>query len=154
MEKSLIHSKKMAIRWGDMDAYGHVNNTNYFLYVQEARFEMMVEHGKKIDVSGIAPVLAETSCKFIRPITFPEIIIIETWLTNIEGKKTFFEHIIKSGTKSEVIYAVLPATIVWYDFANKTSVNTPEYIYNLLPLLQNNISESLLNSAVIKPTTA
>ncbi len=139
MEKSLIHSKTMAIRWGDMDAYGHVNNTNYFLYVQEARFEMMVEHGKKVDPTGIAPVLAETSCKFIRPISFPETITIDTFLVDIVGKKTFFEHIIKSTINPDTTYAILPATIVWYDFANKTSVNTPQYIHNLIPILQSNL---------------
>ena len=31
-DKKLIHSTTIAIRWGDMDAYGHVNNTVYFRF--------------------------------------------------------------------------------------------------------------------------
>ncbi len=36
MEKrrKLVHVTTMPIRWGDMDAYGHVNNTVYFRYME------------------------------------------------------------------------------------------------------------------------
>jgi acyl-ACP thioesterase len=37
--EKLIHITKMPIRWGDMDAYGHVNNTIYFRYMEQARVE-------------------------------------------------------------------------------------------------------------------
>ena len=37
--RKLIHITKMPIRWGDMDAYGHVNNTIYFRYMEQARVE-------------------------------------------------------------------------------------------------------------------
>lgn len=30
--KKLVHTLRMPIRWGDMDAMGHVNNTNYFRF--------------------------------------------------------------------------------------------------------------------------
>ena len=29
-KRKLVHTEIMAIRWGDMDAMGHVNNTVYF----------------------------------------------------------------------------------------------------------------------------
>ena len=34
-KKKLIHVTRMPIRWGDMDAYGHVNNTVYFRYMEQ-----------------------------------------------------------------------------------------------------------------------
>ena len=36
-EKKLVHIERIAIRWGDMDAMGHVNNTVYFRYMEQAR---------------------------------------------------------------------------------------------------------------------
>jgi acyl-CoA thioesterase FadM len=42
-KKKLIHVTKMPIRWGDMDAYGHVNNTVYFRYMEQARVEWLEE---------------------------------------------------------------------------------------------------------------
>ena len=132
LDKTLIHTKQLAVRWGDLDAYGHVNNIFYFLYIQEARFEMMVENSITIDPLGISPVLAETYCKFIRPINFPETIIIETWLVNIDGKKVFFEHVIKSSTKNEVVYAILSATVIWFNFQTKSSAEVPTNIQHLI----------------------
>jgi acyl-CoA thioester hydrolase len=134
--KKLLHSKHFETRWGDMDAYGHMNNTMYFFYLQEARFEFLKENNIQINLRGIAPVLAGTSCKFIRPIFYPESIIVETWLVSYERKKTIFEHIIKSASKNEenkqeIIYAVAEALIVWYDFSKSMSVLPPEAMQKL-----------------------
>jgi acyl-CoA thioester hydrolase len=128
IEKKLIHTKIMDVRWGDMDAYGHVNNTAYFLYTQEARFDMQIKNNKIIDPQGISPILAQATCKFIRPIVYPESIKIETWLLGTSGKKVMFEHTITSNTLPEVTYAIGEAAIIWYDFKNKKSIEDPSYI--------------------------
>jgi acyl-CoA thioester hydrolase len=39
--KKLVHVTHIPIRWGDMDAYGHVNNTVYFRYMEQARVEWL-----------------------------------------------------------------------------------------------------------------
>ena len=38
--KKLVHTLHMPIRWGDMDAMGHVNNTLYFRYLEIARIDL------------------------------------------------------------------------------------------------------------------
>jgi acyl-CoA thioester hydrolase len=129
--KKLIHSTEYSIRWGDMDAFSHVNNTMYFLYVQEARIKMMLENNIANDPRGIVPVLAETSCKFIRPITFPERLLINTYMIKVEGKKAFFEHELKSSSKPDILYAIVLATVVWFDFKAASSCEIPQYIIEL-----------------------
>ena len=129
--KKLLDTKFMDIRWGDMDAYGHVNNTIYFLYAQEARFEMLIKKGFNISPHKTSPILAQADCKFIKPITYPESIKIETWFAGINGKKVFFEHIIKSKLDIDTTYAIIESTIVWYDFENKKSVEVPSDILQL-----------------------
>jgi acyl-CoA thioester hydrolase len=119
LEKKLVHSLEYPIRWGDMDAYGHVNNTLYFLYVQEARFAMLLDANVPVDPLGVSPVLAETTSKFIRPINF---------LVGVKGKKVFFEHEIKSNSNHEIVYAIISATIVWFDFKNGKSSEVPDDI--------------------------
>ncbi len=131
-EKKLIHTKNFNIRWGDMDAYGHMNNTMYFFYTQEARFELLTDNGIKIDLQGVAPVLAYTTCKFIKPIMYPETILVETWLVNIENKKTFFEHVIKSVNNTELVYAISEAIVVWYDFSTKKSIEMPNHLREII----------------------
>ncbi|MFN8770855.1 MAG: acyl-CoA thioesterase [Neisseriaceae bacterium] len=128
LEKKLVHSLEYPIRWGDMDAYGHVNNTLYFLYVQEARFAMLLDANVPVDPLGVSPVLAETTSKFIRPINFPETLLINTYLVGVKGKKVFFEHEIKSNSNHEIVYAIISATIVWFDFKNGKSSEVPDDI--------------------------
>jgi acyl-CoA thioester hydrolase len=42
--KKFVHAMTIPIRWGDMDAMGHVNNTVYFRYLESARIEWMRIH--------------------------------------------------------------------------------------------------------------
>ncbi|MBM3384043.1 MAG: acyl-CoA thioesterase, partial [Betaproteobacteria bacterium] len=36
-KRTLAHVERIPIRWGDMDAMGHVNNTVYFRFMEQAR---------------------------------------------------------------------------------------------------------------------
>ena len=127
-EKILIHTTNFVVRWGDMDGFGHVNNTVYFLYAQEARFALMHERNLHLNAHNISPILGATSCKFIRPIVYPETVTVETWFSHVNDKKAFFEHVIKSATKTDLIYAIIEATVIWFDFAANKSINIPEEV--------------------------
>ena len=39
-----VHTSRQPIRWGDMDALGHVNNTVYFRFMEQARIEWLYAH--------------------------------------------------------------------------------------------------------------
>ena len=60
-KKKLIHVTRMPIRWGDMDAYGHVNNTVYFRYMEQARVEWLEEHKIEVRPGGLGPVIINAS---------------------------------------------------------------------------------------------
>ena len=53
------YQNKQYVCWGDLDAFGHVNNATYLVYAQEARFawskmiEMVVA---RAEVDFIAPI--------------------------------------------------------------------------------------------------
>ena len=130
-EKRLIHTINYPIRWGDMDAYGHVNNTVYFLYAQEARFSVLKDNNILILPEGQSPVLGETSCRFIRPIVFPETLLINTYIKDIIGKKVFFEHELRSSENIDVLYATLTATVIWFDFDTRTSCDVPQHVIDV-----------------------
>ncbi len=36
-EKKLVYVERIPVRWGDMDAMAHVNNTVYFRYMEQTR---------------------------------------------------------------------------------------------------------------------
>ena len=56
----------MPIRWGDMDAFGHVNNTVYFRYMEQVRiswFEQLGLAGSNADGQG--PVIVNADRKSV-----------------------------------------------------------------------------------------
>lgn len=66
----------LPVQWGDMDAFDHVNNTMYFRYFETARLAYF-EHLnllKTMQQDQIGPILAETACRFRRPLTYPDTI--------------------------------------------------------------------------------
>jgi len=62
-------------RWMDNDVYGHVNNVTYYSYFDTAVNEHLIRVGG-LDVEGAAAIglVVETSCRFHKPLTFPDIV--------------------------------------------------------------------------------
>ncbi|WP_223786897.1 acyl-CoA thioesterase [Marinicella meishanensis] len=65
---------KLPVQWGDMDAFGHVNNTVYFKYFETARLAYFDAVGVMADMqqAQLGPILAETQAQFKRPLVFPD----------------------------------------------------------------------------------
>jgi acyl-CoA thioester hydrolase len=74
------YQNKQYVRWGDLDAFGHVNNATYLVYAQEARFAW----------SGILEmVVARAEVDFIAPIYDGDIYLdIELWV-HVIGNSSF-----------------------------------------------------------------
>lgn len=56
-----------------MDAFGHVNNTVYFRYMEQARLEWFYSlfPGRNLFADGTGPVIVNASCTFIVPLVYP-----------------------------------------------------------------------------------
>jgi acyl-CoA thioester hydrolase len=71
---------KQYVRWGDLDAFGHVNNSTYLIFAQEARFAWS---------KMIAMVVARAEVDFLAPIYTGDIYIdVEIWVNKI-GTSSF-----------------------------------------------------------------
>jgi acyl-CoA thioester hydrolase len=129
-EKKLVHVERIAIRWGDMDAMGHVNNTVYFRYMEQARigwFEALVPESEAWNTTGI--VIANASCNFKRPINYPGTVEVKV-LTGPPGGSsvpTFYELMVDND-----LYADGAATVVFIDMQAQKPVRIPERIRSLL----------------------
>jgi acyl-CoA thioester hydrolase len=134
--KKLVHSLRMPIRWGDMDAMGHVNNTVYFRYLEQARIEWFTEIGCEPDPLGEGPVIINAHCTFMRQLKYPGDIEVLTYV-GPPGRSSF-ETIqeIRRVDQPGVISAQGGAKIVWVDFPSEKSVRLPDHIRALLPSAQ------------------
>ena len=67
------HWHRFTTRWGDNDAYGHVNNTVYYQWFDSAVNAWLVEQGL-LDIQAGDPIalVVETRCAYFAPLEFPQ----------------------------------------------------------------------------------
>src|SRR5687767_6052875 len=92
--RKLVHVERIPIRWGDMDAMGHVNNTVYFRFMEQARigwFDALVPEQEAWKSTGI--VIANAACNFKKPMTYPGTVEVRIFVGPVGGSSvpTFYE---------------------------------------------------------------
>ena len=131
-EKKLFHTSTMPIRWGDMDAMGHVNNTLYFRYLEIARLEWFDRVGCPVNPAGEGPVIANAFCNFHKQLEYPGDIVVKMYVS-APGRSSFESWVtIERVDSPGVVYASGGATTVWVDFPKQKSVPMPEWFRALL----------------------
>ena len=127
-KKKLVHEMTVPIRWGDMDAMGHVNNTLYFRYLEIARIEWMHSIGALPDPKGEGPVIVNAFCNFYKQLEYPGDIRVKMYVSE-PGRTTFeswctIERIDQPG----VVYAAGGATTIWVDFPAQKARPLPDWM--------------------------
>lgn len=116
---------EIPVRWGDMDAFGHVNNTLYFRYFEEARFKWMLKENMPIN-ADTHPVVVTIGCTFLRPLFHPDTLRIELSISEPGRSSFMMTYKVYSSTDP-----VNPCTegyskIVWVDKHTGKSVPLPD----------------------------
>ena len=131
-EKKLTHEMIIPIRWGDMDAMGHVNNTIYFRYLEIARLEWLYRVGGPPDPDGCGPVIVNAFCNFIRQLEFPGDVLAKHYVTN-PGRSSFDTYItLERVDQPGTIHAEGGSKTVWTDFRKQKSVPLPDWVRALV----------------------
>jgi len=67
------HFLALPTRWKDNDIYGHVNNVEYYSYFDTViNTYLILEGGLDIQAGGVIGVCAESHCKYLGELAFPE----------------------------------------------------------------------------------
>jgi acyl-CoA thioester hydrolase len=131
-----VQTMRMPIRWGDMDAMGHVNNTVYFRYIEQARIDWFERAACPPAADGQGPVVVNAHCSFLKQLTYPGEIEVSTRVGTV-GRSSFeMTHEIRLiGADGEpgALHAEGGAKVVWVDFKAEKSVPLPDLIRALLP---------------------
>jgi acyl-CoA thioester hydrolase len=131
-QKTLTHQMVMPIRWGDMDAMGHVNNTLYFRFMEIARLEWLFAIGAPPNPNGGGLVIVNAFCNFIRQLEFPGDVLAKHYVAN-PGRSSFDTFITLERVESPgLIYAEGGATTVWIDFKAQKSAPLPDWLRALV----------------------
>lgn len=131
-QMKLTHEMVIPIRWGDMDAMGHVNNTIYFRYMEVIRLEWLHQVSGPVDLSGEGAIIVNAFCNFIRQLKFPGDVLAKHYVAN-PGRSSFDTFITLERTDEPgVVYASGGAKTVWVNYPQAKSVPLPEHVRKLL----------------------
>jgi acyl-CoA thioester hydrolase len=123
----LFHTCEIPVRWGDMDAFGHVNNSLYFRYFEEARSQLLYEKNIPIDGDN-HPVLVSIGCTFIAPIFYPDSLRIEMYISE-PGRSSFMMHYrVFTQSNPKTPSAEAYSKIVWVSHHNGKSMPLPDNV--------------------------
>lgn len=65
--------RHITTRWADNDVYGHVNNVVYYAYFDTAVNGWLIDAaGTDIRALPAIGIVAETGCRFLAPLSFPD----------------------------------------------------------------------------------
>ena len=130
--KRLTHEMRIPIRWGDMDAMGHVNNTVYFRYFEIVRLEWLVQVAGPPDLAASGPVIVNAFCNFLLQLDYPGEVLARHYVAN-PGRSSFDTYVtLERCDQPGLIYAEGGAKTVWIDYRAKQSVPLPPAVRRLV----------------------
>ncbi|MCX8032489.1 MAG: acyl-CoA thioesterase [Thermoleophilia bacterium] len=126
------------VRWADMDALGHVNHTMYLQYFEIARIEYLMRLGIQPPSQQWGEygfILAGVTCRFLAPVTFPDRLSVGARIVRLGEDRALMEHAAHSH-KLDRLVAVGDATVVAYDYVNRTRTSLREQTRALIRALE------------------
>ena len=131
-EKKLSHEMVIPIRWGDMDAMGHLNNASYFRFFETVRIDWFRSLGIRLDPSGEGIVIVNAFCNFIKQLEYPGDVLARHFVAR-PGRTSFETYVtMERIDEPGVIYASGGAQAVWVDFPRQKSVAMPDWLRTLI----------------------
>lgn len=125
-KRTLIYTTILPIRWGDMDAMNHVNNTVYFRYMEQARIEWLETLGYGTGQhTEEGPVIVNASCTFLVPLTYPGQVEVRMFVGH-PGRSSLPTHYELRLRGGEELYATGDAKMVWINPASGRSIPLPD----------------------------
>jgi acyl-CoA thioester hydrolase len=126
--KKLIYQMAIPIRWGDMDAMGHLNNTSYFRYMETCRIDWMHGAGCLPDSQGEGPVVVNAFCNFYRQLEYPGEVLVKMYAS--DPARTTFETWVtmERADQPGTVCAAGGATTIWVDFPKQKAKTLPDWV--------------------------
>jgi acyl-CoA thioester hydrolase len=117
----------VAVRWGDMDALGHVNNTLYLQYLESARIGFFEGIGWGMDrfaAEGHAPVVVSQTFHYRRQVTYPATLDVGLRCKEVRQRSLVLEFgVFRAGTDEVVGNG--STVLAWTDLAAGRAVALP-----------------------------
>lgn len=120
---------RLPVQWGEMDAYGHLNNVVFFRYFESARVRYLEACGftDSYDERGVGAILHSTSARFRRPLHYPDEVAVGARVTSsAEDRFTMAYRVVS--LEQEAVAAEGEGVVVSYDYRAGAVVPLPHSV--------------------------
>ena len=121
------------VQWGEMDALRHVNNAKYFTWFESARIAYFERLRSTLPGSGptpglgeVGPILASTTCDFLRPVTFPAIVRVGARVSELGNSSMRMEYAVERTDAPDDLCARGTSVVVLVRYATLAKVRVPD----------------------------
>ena len=131
---------EIPVAWGEMDAFQHVNNIVYLRYFESTRIAYFERLGllEAMRQTGIGPILAETRCRFRKPLTYPDTVSSGVRVSEMGEDRFVMQHCLVSHKLGAVV-AEGEATLVVYDYREKHKAAIPAEVRQRIEQLEGQV---------------
>ena len=124
-----LYRLDLDVRWGDMDALGHVNNCLYFRYFEQTRVAWYASLGIAAGGAREMTVVVDNHAEYLRPLVHPARATVRM-AGRDPGRSSFVStYELEAGGE---LCTRGSAKIVWVDVASGRSTPLPERVRRLL----------------------
>ncbi|MDD5368967.1 MAG: thioesterase family protein [Anaerolineaceae bacterium] len=115
------------IRYGDIDAQGHVNNARYLTFIEHARMVYLQELGlwDGNDFMALGLIVADAHVSYRTPILLGQTVRACVWVIRMGNKSLDFQYRLEDANRGEV-FAEAHTVMVAYDYHHLRSIPIPE----------------------------
>ncbi len=125
-----LFSTDIVVKWGDMDALGHVNNAQYFRYFEQARLAWYHESGFGV-LGGTTDgfVIVNNYAEYLRSVTWPATVTVRM-AGHSPGRSSFMStYTLCTGNE---LFTTGYSKVVWVNTETNTSIPLPPSVRELL----------------------
>lgn len=107
-------------RYSESDALGHINNVSFFIYLEQARVDFLVNNGIVENTENWNFVVVSVHCDFIKQAYIHQKLVAKTSVSRIGRTSFTINHVIVDETTEEVI-AKGEDVLVCFDLTEQSS---------------------------------
>jgi len=117
----------LPLQWGEMDSYGHANNTIYFRWFESARMEYFRRVGwwTVEKECGVGPILHSTQARFRAPLEWPDEVEVMTRAVDLQEDRFDMLYVVRS-RKLDRVACEGSGLIVSFDYRAQAKAPLPE----------------------------
>jgi len=125
--RPLLATVPITVRWRDLDAYNHVNNSVFLTYLEEARLVWLAGLDGDWKTETLSPVLAASQVNFREQIEWPGQLVVELRCEKLGNSSLTLDHRITSAD-GERLYSDASVVMVWVNPQSGRPVALPHAV--------------------------